>query len=122
MIPRKSTPLSEPIAPTEAINTATDFARFFAASGKPASQWAIGAEIELFGFTRDSLERINPDQVQTVIDGFAAETISRVIENNYVTEALLGARGQGSGAGDCVRPGTPDPACGAYHPGTGRAD
>jgi glutamate--cysteine ligase len=78
-----------PIAPTEAINTATDFAPFFAAKGKPASRWAVGVELELFGFTRDTLERIGPRHIQAIINGFADQTISRVVENGYVTEAVL---------------------------------
>jgi glutamate--cysteine ligase len=83
-----------PIAPTEAINTATDFAPFFAAKGKPASAWAVGVELELFGFTRDTLERIGSRQIQAIINGFADQITSRVVENGYVTEALLKARGQ----------------------------
>lgn len=90
---------SKSIAPTDAINARTDFARYFAQRGKPEPQWAVGAEIELFGFTRDGLERIAPAQVQAVINGFAPETISRVIEDGYVTEANLGVNGQGPDAG-----------------------
>jgi glutamate--cysteine ligase len=93
-----------PIAPTEAINTATDFARFFAAKGKPASAWALGVEVELFGFTRDTLERIGPRQIQAIIDGFADQITSRVVENGYVTEANLGVAGQGSGVGEEQKP------------------
>ena len=112
MIPRQSTSPPDPIPPTEAINTATDFARFFTHSGKPAGQWAIGAEVELFGFTRDGLERITPEQVQTVIRGFAAQTISRLVENDYVTEAVLrdggaerkgGAEARGRGDAEAER-------------------
>jgi glutamate--cysteine ligase len=80
---------SKLIAPTDAINAQTDFTRYFAQSGKPAHLWAVGAEIELFGFTRDGLQRIDPDQVQAIINGFASQTISHVIEDGYVTEALI---------------------------------
>lgn len=80
---------TEPLAPTDAINADTDFARYFAESGKKVSEWAIGAEIEMFGFAQDTLERITPEQVQTIINGFSSNTISRVIENGYVTEAVL---------------------------------
>jgi len=93
-----------PIAPAETINTATDFARFFAARGKPASAWAVGVELELFGFTGDRLERIGPRQVQAIINGFADQITSRVVENGYVTEADLGIRGQGPGAGEEQKP------------------
>ena len=92
------------IAPTEAINRATDFARFFAAKSKPARAWAVGVEIELFGFTRDTLERIGPRRVQAIINGFADQTTGRVVEDGYVTEAALGAGGQGPGAGEEQQP------------------
>src|SRR5262245_33038940 len=91
---------SRPIAPTDSINAATDFARYFVESGKHVSQWAIGAEVELFGFTESNIERITPEQVQAIINGFSPETLSRQIEDGYVTEALLGAGGRGSGAGE----------------------
>jgi len=99
------------IPPTEAINTATDFARFFAARGKPPGAWVVGVELELFGFTGDTLERIGPRQVQAIINGFADQITSRVVENGYVTEANLGVRGQGSGARE-----EPKPAPGPQHP------
>ena len=95
---------SKLVAQTDAISTLTDFTPYFAQSGKPAHLWAVGAEIELFGFTRDGLERIDPDQVQAVINGFAPETISRVIEDGYVTEAMLGAGGPGAGVGEEIKP------------------
>ncbi len=82
---------SGPREPTDAINAETDFGRYFIESCKPAPHWAIGAEIELFGFTQEGLHRIDPDQVQTIINGFSPVTISRVIEDGYVTEAELGA-------------------------------
>ncbi|HKQ09220.1 MAG TPA: glutamate-cysteine ligase family protein [Blastocatellia bacterium] len=78
-----------PIAPGEAINTATDFARFFAAGSRPASDWAVGAELELIGFTADTLERLGPQQIQAVIRGFDDQISRRVVEHGYVTEALL---------------------------------
>src|ERR1700754_1261635 len=77
------------ITPAEVINTATDFARFFAAKGKPATAWAVGVELELFGFTRDTLERIGSGHIQTLFEGFADQTTSRVIENGQITEAEL---------------------------------
>src|ERR1044071_8160244 len=82
---------SKLIAPTDALNAGTDFTRYFTQSGKPAHLWAVGAEIELFGFTRDGLQRIDPDQVQAIVNGFAPETSSQVAEDGYVTEAILGA-------------------------------
>lgn len=75
--------------PTDIIDRASDFARFFADSGKPESEWAVGVEVELFGFTRETLQRITPAQVQTVIDGFGSQIVNQIEENGYVTEATL---------------------------------
>ena len=75
--------------PTDIIDRASDFARFFADSGKPESEWAVGVEVELFGFTRETLQRITPPQVQTVIDGFGSQIVNQIDENGYVTEATL---------------------------------
>jgi glutamate--cysteine ligase len=75
--------------PSDIIDRASDFARFFADSGKPESEWSVGVEVELFGFTRDTLQRITPPQVQTVIDGFGSQIVNQTEENGYVTEATL---------------------------------
>ena len=75
--------------PSDIIDRASDFARFFADSGKPESDWAIGVEVELFGFTGDTFQRIAPAQVQTVIDGFGSQIVNQIEENGYVTEATL---------------------------------
>lgn len=75
--------------PTDSINTDTDFAVYFAENGKPARDWAIGPEVELFGFTRDTLERIKPTQVQALIEGFAEEIAESVLENGFLVEATL---------------------------------
>ncbi|MGA9770248.1 MAG: glutamate-cysteine ligase family protein [Blastocatellia bacterium] len=85
---------SKSVAPTDQINARTDFTDYFAQSGKPAHLWAVGAEIELFGFVREGLERIDPGHVQAIINGFAPETISLVKEDGYVTEAMLGGGGR----------------------------
>lgn len=82
-------------APTDIIDRASDFARFFAESGKPQSEWAVGVEVELFGFTRDTLERITPAQVQAVVEGFASRIVDQTEENGYMTEATIeGAGGE----------------------------
>jgi glutamate--cysteine ligase len=88
-----------PLTPADAITPASDFTHFFAAAAKPASGWAVGAEVELFGFTREGLARIDSAQVQAIIEGFSPQIISRVTENGYVTEAVLGAEGLGTGVG-----------------------
>ena len=104
-----------PINPEDAINSATDFARFFTAKSKPASAWSIGVELELFGFTREGLERIGPRQVQSIIKGFAEHITSQVVENGYVTEAELnrgwedekGSRGAGEKGSEMPLPWLP---------------
>jgi len=78
-----------PIAPTEAINTTTDFARYFAAGSRPVSAWALGVEQELIGFTAGTLERLGPQEVQAIIRGFADQASRQVVEHGYVTEAAL---------------------------------
>ena len=80
-------------APTDIIDRASDFARFFADSGKPQSDWAVGVEVEFLGFTRDTLERITPVQVQTVVEGFAPRIVNQTEENGYVTEATIESAG-----------------------------
>ena len=78
-----------PVRPTDEISRASDFTRYFINGSKPASDWAIGPEVELFGFNRDGLSRITPQQVQTVIDGFSKEITAREIEDGFTTEATL---------------------------------
>jgi len=80
---------SAQFAPTDNIDRSSDFARFFADGGKAEIMWKLGVEVEVFGFTRDTLERITPEQVQTVIEGFASRIVNRTEENGYVTEATL---------------------------------
>jgi glutamate--cysteine ligase len=75
--------------PTDTLNTNTDFARYFAENGKPKSDWAIGPEIELFGFTRKELERISPEQVQAVMEGLSSDIQEVQTENGFTTEATL---------------------------------
>jgi glutamate--cysteine ligase len=75
--------------PTDAITTDTDFTSYFAAAGKSVSDWAIGAEIEIFGFTSDALERITPAQVQAVLEGFAANAAETQAEDGFIVEATL---------------------------------
>jgi glutamate--cysteine ligase len=82
------------LSPAEPIRTATDFVRFFAGGGKPLAEWATGVEVELFGFTRDALDRIDLEQVQAVMRGFASETISQHSEGGYVTELMLAGGGR----------------------------
>jgi glutamate--cysteine ligase len=85
----KSVTSLTPIAPADAITPASDFTHLFAAAAKPAPLWAVGTEVELFGFRRESLARIDSAEVQALIEGFSPQIISRVTENDYVTEAAL---------------------------------
>src|SRR5690348_12906318 len=75
--------------PTDSINSKTDFTEVFLANAKPATEWAIGAEVELFAFTRDTLHRISPQQVQEVINGFSEQIVETKAEDGFITEAIL---------------------------------
>jgi glutamate--cysteine ligase len=75
--------------PTDSINKDTDFAYYFAENGKSANAWAIGPEVELFGFTRNTLERIKPTQVQAIMEGFSDEIAESAVENGFLIEATL---------------------------------
>ncbi|HYP26416.1 MAG TPA: glutamate-cysteine ligase family protein [Blastocatellia bacterium] len=75
----------------EALDSSTDLASYFSASGKPPSEWAIGPEIELMGFTRGRLSRIDSAQVQAIIRGFSPQTVDLKLEGEEITEATLGA-------------------------------
>jgi glutamate--cysteine ligase len=77
--------------PTDPINTDTDFTPYFIENGKPAKAWAIGPEIEVFGFTRDRLERLSPEQIQEVIQGLSHEFtfVSQKAEDGFVIEAEI---------------------------------
>lgn len=75
--------------PTDSINPKTDFTEVFLANAKPVAEWAIGAEVELFAFTRETLERISPEQVQAVIRGFSEQFLETQSEDDFITEATL---------------------------------
>jgi glutamate--cysteine ligase len=81
------------LASSDVIDRASDFTSFFADAGKPESEWALGVEVELFGFTRETLERITPPQVQRVIEGFGGLLVNRAVENEHVTEATFESAG-----------------------------
>ena len=74
---------------TNPINASTDFTRWFRESGKPTAQWAVGIEIEVIGFTRDTLARLTPGQIESVIDGFAPAILSTQWEDGLCIEATL---------------------------------
>ncbi|HVG21874.1 MAG TPA: glutamate-cysteine ligase family protein [Blastocatellia bacterium] len=114
------TPLT-PIDPADAITPASDFTHFFVSAAKPASRWAVGAEVELFGFTRDELARIDSGQVQAIIKGFSPQIISRVMENGFVTEAVLGTEGLSPGVESSVITGSGFERTDLSHPAPGPA-
>src|ERR1051325_2729402 len=80
---------STPREPADRINPTSDLTHLFTAAAKPHAEWAIGAEMELLGYTRERLARIDPAQVQAIVGGFSPQTISRVTEDGFVTEAAL---------------------------------
>src|SRR4051794_15405840 len=66
--------------------TRSDLVEFIRRSGKSRQLWAVGPEVELFGYRRKDLSRLAPADVQLVLDGFESETKSRVEENGFPTE------------------------------------
>ncbi|HEX8184844.1 MAG TPA: glutamate-cysteine ligase family protein [Blastocatellia bacterium] len=85
----KSATSSTPIAPGDRISPGSDFTHLFVAAAKPDALWRVGAEVELLGYTREQLERIDPAQVQAVIKEFSSPPLSRVTEKGFVTEVAL---------------------------------
>ncbi|HZS46868.1 MAG TPA: glutamate-cysteine ligase family protein [Blastocatellia bacterium] len=63
-----------------------DLTNFIRESGKEKSLHAVGPEFELFGFHRNTLSRLNPTDVEKVLNGFSASTRSRTEENGLTTE------------------------------------
>lgn len=58
---------------------------------KAASDWMCGVELELFGYdTRRSFERINPEQVQRVLGGFAPSSNDLFYEDGVIIEVNAG--------------------------------
>ncbi len=61
--------------PTETVGpgSLSLFARHVACGCKPRDAWTVGPELELFGYERETLERIGPETVDAVLAGFEAE-------------------------------------------------
>ncbi|HVG34930.1 MAG TPA: glutamate-cysteine ligase family protein [Pyrinomonadaceae bacterium] len=58
---------------------------------KPVSEWMCGVEFELFGYdTRSDYRRINPQQVQRVLAGFAPSSNDLVYEGRTLIEVNAG--------------------------------
>lgn len=78
-----------PASPTDSIGPASDFSHYFLKAARAAHEWAIGPEVELFGYTRIALERIGIEQVQSVIKGFSNESVGCQTEDGLIIEATL---------------------------------
>lgn len=84
------------ISAADPIGPSSDFAGYFQGSARPRSAWSVGPEMELFGFTKLSLARIDPDQVQSVIRGFSSDTVNAETEDGFIVAArLASAAGRG---------------------------
>ncbi len=56
---------------------------------KPPRAWTVGPELELFGYTSDSLERIRPRTVDAVLAGFEAHGARCQYEDERRIEAAM---------------------------------
>jgi glutamate--cysteine ligase len=95
---KKPATLNKRNAPSDPINSTGDLASYLSDGCKPAADWSVGLELELFGFVREGLRRIDPDQVQAVMRGFDSETIDSVSEEGFVTEATVRFEPDGNSA------------------------
>ena len=105
---------SRPPRPTDSIGPASDFSHYFVKAAKPESLWATGPELELFGFTGDTLERIGGEQVQAVIKGFAPDTVASETEDGLLIEATL-AEPSGAHSRITIEPGGQIEFSGAHY-------
>jgi len=64
----------------------SDLVDFIRHSGKPRQSWAVGPELELFGYRRDDFSRLTPADVQIVLGGFDSLPEDRIEEDCFVTE------------------------------------
>ena len=65
------------------------FAEHFRRGCTPQAEWAIGPEIELIGYHRASLERIEPETVDAIVGSFEALGATFTIEDGHRIEALM---------------------------------
>jgi glutamate--cysteine ligase len=77
------------ISPGEPVRPDMDFKRLFEEQARPPEMWAVGAELELIGYTARTLRRIDADQVQSILIGFAPSGARLLTEKGYATEAAL---------------------------------
>ena len=67
------------------------FAENLRRGSKPAGEWMCGVEFELFGYdTRRDYARLNPQQVQRVLAGFAPSSNDLVYEGRTLIEVNAG--------------------------------
>jgi glutamate--cysteine ligase len=76
---------SDPIGP----GSRPLFARHVACGAKPRERWTVGPELELFGYERDTLERIGPEAVDAVLAGFEAHGAEPAFEDGRRVEATM---------------------------------
>ena len=103
-----------PTSPTDPIGPASDFSHYFKRAARPADRWAVGPEVELFGFTRDRFERIAVDQVQSIIKGFSSDLIDCETEDGIIIEAVL-AEASGAQSRITIEPGGQIEFSGAHY-------
>jgi glutamate--cysteine ligase len=76
---------AEPIGP----DSMALFGEHVARGAKSRESWAVGPELELFGYDRSTLERIGPETVEAVLRGFESLGATPVHEDGRVIEAAM---------------------------------
>ena len=110
-----------PISATDLIGPTSDFSHYFLKAARPSDRWAIGPEVELFGFTSDTFERIGLDQVQSVMKGFSAEAVSCETEDGLIIEATLAEQSEALSR-VTIEPGGQIEFSGAHYPALARVE
>ncbi len=75
--------------PGERVCPDLDFVRLFEERARPRDAWAVGAELELLGYTVADLQRITVTQVQSILKSFAPADARLLKERGYATEVAL---------------------------------
>jgi glutamate--cysteine ligase len=77
------------ISPGEPARPGIDFTRLFEQQARPPEMWALGAELELIGYSARDLRRIDAQQVQSILTGFASPGARILTEKGHATEVAL---------------------------------
>ena len=80
---KNAPPLDAPVGPA----SLALFAEYILRGAKPRAAWTVAPEIELFGYERESLERIGPEAVDAVLAAFEAAGAEPVFEDGRRIEA-----------------------------------